>query len=282
MKFLKKGVIISLLLTVILSFIITFLITVEKNKMKSYHQDEILLKKSQDEILLKKSIDFVLQHYLNTYATDRYATDSALLSGWILKVYPHSGLEKYVRNAYSKLVKRPDNFNPNFLRWVDKSYKLTQPLCALNKNESEMDCLLLQSIWCDVVPPRDDFITSLNKVLNYSINSSDCDMASHVLLALSELQANKCIKSATLDPLLENVRQILVKDLSNRKDAYGEGVAFLLRAGYVDDVHENWIKLIRETLRKKITKKCNTCDSRPHDILLEIYALAQWCALKER
>ncbi len=238
--------------------------------------NNILEPSHQDKILLNKSIDMTLHNYLQAQAAD-----SVILTNWIIMRYPHPGLEKYARHAYSQLKKQPGSFNSNFLRLIKKNHEQTQPLCSVGSNESTMDCMILQSVWCDVAAPPKDLLEKLGGVLKNAISTTSADMASHVLLTLSELQKRGCLKSETRDVLMEQTKKFLVEYMDKNPDSYGEGVAFLLHAGFAGDVKGIWVDNIRKTLQKKIGAKCSSCSSEPHDILLEIYALSQWNALKE-
>lgn len=226
---------------------------------------------SDDSALLNEAIDFFLRLFGNDYVTDRVT-----MAAVIHRRFPHPDLDAYARAGYDRLLERPDSFNPNFLRFSDEKTPLSVPLCGHTPDESAMDCLIVSALWCDTIQAPDTMIKDLQAVVTASERSPNVDMLSHALLVLSELKNRECLNPAHVDALFHQTARSLERFMESTTGPYGEGVAVLLRAGLASDVRPEWVDLVRQSVQEKIDTGCSACSGEPHDLLLEMYALAQW------
>jgi hypothetical protein len=199
---------------------------------------------------------------------------------WMLKkineYYPRQETVATLEEKRNHFHENPDasKFNPNYLRLIDENYTPAGEICG--PKDLDFDCLILQSIYCDVVPLQQDYIGSLEGINVGGMGTT------HYLLALLELNRKKCYNSSALGSVISDAIETLTEELSlatsegiGDYDVYAESAAMIMLAGRYDQIDEKWILEIKKDLVKKagnISKE----EISLHETLLEILAVVQW------
>lgn len=193
--------------------------------------------------------------------------DSLIQAAMVSRIYESPRLRDFL-TRYPKEIA-----HPNWRRAVWEESPTSPPLC-IDRFVSETDCIALQAIHCDRVPPQPDLLSRIQQ----NATKQGTDFGYHALWALGELQNRKCLDPAEVGGAIDRVAAPLVGVLDEqlRRGSLPTpgAVAMLDYAGRPELVNPRWVQMYWAEV-KQILAAPETID--PHEHLFVIYVLAhEW------